>query len=321
MLLAAELGKIADQDEQAAFRFFFGATKKEGLDVKPHYSWDQFEDGIAPFNGLPVDMIDQFVEDTEIIPNYNRTTSEKAGLVGRVPMLEALEGDFIKNLHRERQTSAVRAIGIHPSLASPLLFARSIAAAYETEFGVDLRPNLYVVYGAYPLTMQYEFKSPSEGKTTAASPVDIGRSLANLAITSPATANAQTHDSGAKRWMKRTRQTFKQQNEQILSEPGNVLIIHPSGRRGQLVEPGLQQEFLPGGRVEYITEVDAPTFVLGVDDRLLVDAHNPASIVNLTADPEPRHLKRRADLVDAMLHSAAISSTPEMRYFIERHAA
>lgn len=322
-LYDSEVAKTHNPIERAAFDFFYRATKKEGLDVLPNYSWDQFHEGIAPFNDMPISFVDDFVLDTGLIPNYNRETTDENHL-SATPMLDALRGPFIQAMHRSRQTSAVRVMGIHPSLASPLLFARSITAAYQAEFSEDIRPNIYVVYGAYPLTMQYRFNIPKTGKEVLASPIDIGRSMANLVLTAPKTASTDTNDGDVQAWLDATRATFKLRNREILSKPGNILIAHPSGRRGlrsaAKVPPYHHREYLPDGSLRYITDVGVPTFIVGIDDQILTDPSHPSSIVNIVGHPYPRHLTSDKAVTRALRLSATLASSEKDIYVVEGKA-
>ena len=319
-----EVAKIHSPIERAAFDFFYSATKKEGLGVLPNYSWNQFNNGIAPFNGMPIDLVDDFIDTTGLIPNYNRKITDANNLGNITPMLDALRGPFIQAMHRSRQSSAVRVIGIHPSLASPLLFARSIAAAYEAELKIDIRPSLYIVYGAYPLTMQYSFQSEKTEKTESASPVDLGRSLGNLVLTASKTANTSTDDGNVQAWLDATRATFKLRNREILSVPGNILIVHPSGRRGihstAKIPPYHHREFLPDGSLRYITDVDVPTFIIGIDDQILTDPLHPSSVVNIIGHPRSRRLHSEASVTNALRLSAFLSSSETDIYQVEGRA-
>jgi hypothetical protein len=318
-----ELAKITDPIEREAFGFFYPITKKEGINALPNYSWDQFDDGISPFNGLPIEYIDKFVESTNLVPNFTKASTDRNKLIGVVPVSDALKGEFTESLHSSLQESSVRVIGIHPSLASPYIIARSIAAAWEDAYKEDIRPNMYVVTGAYPLTMKYSMRDPmsESGKPVDISPVFIGRSLANLVLTAPNTVNTETDNRDVQTWIKAKRHVFKLNNLEILSKPGNILIVHPSGRRGQRSEaknpPYIHKEFMPEGRSSYITKVNVPTYVIGISDNLLTVPSHPESVVYINGDPNPRMIKTKADLIEALKRSAELSSTDTDRYHLE----
>jgi len=122
-------------------------------------------------------------------------------------------------------------------------------------------------------------------------------------------------------WITATRSTFKLRNHDILSEPGNIMIVIPSGRRGvrstAKVLPLVHREFLADGSTDYITDYDNDTFVMGVGDSLLVEADNPASLVHVAADHIPYAIRSRKDLRDALVKSAILASTRSDVYSVE----
>lgn len=324
-LLSGELAKIESPVDKAAFTYFYNKTAKEGLVVHPHYTFDQFVDGIAPGYDIPVAFADKFVTDAGLIPNYTAELTEKNGLIRTVPMLDALKGPFVQSVQRQRERGAVRIMAIHPSLATPYIIARSLGAAFEDEYGEDIRSKLFIVVGAYPAVMKYNFKD-RDGNYKEASPVDFGRTIGNLVLTAPRTANTETKDEEKviEEWMRARRATFKIRNREILSKPGNILIVLPAGRRvhrdsaeGKQRPPYEHNEYRPTGNLGYITELPVPTFVVGVDDSLLNNPAHPESIVNLMGDPRPWFPAKNKHVYDLQKRSAVMSSTEINRYKLE----
>lgn len=62
-----EQDRISSAAERSAFAFFYGLTQKEGIHAQPAYTWDQFDNGIAPFNGVPIELFDDTIEQMGII--------------------------------------------------------------------------------------------------------------------------------------------------------------------------------------------------------------------------------------------------------------
>lgn len=306
--------------DRAAFRFFFEATVREGVDTSPRYTWDQFSGGVAAFNQLPIELADGIVMAGNLVPNYTAELTKENNLRGMVPLLDALKGPFVQSLHEARQDSAVRVMGIHPSMATPFVIARSLVAAYEQSYGEDIRDSVYIVVGAYPTVMDYEVDI-GRGEKLAVSPVDFGRFLGNLVLTAPKTANTETDEEAVQEWMNATRSAFKVHNREILSKPGNILIVHPAGRRGvhskDAQPPFRHTEYLPDSNLSYITSVDVPNFVVGVDDNLLNSAQSPGSIVHLLGDPRPFRITKDEQVIDALERSALLASHGDTVYRLE----
>ena len=300
--------------EEAAFRFFYNQTVKEGMPVQPEYAWTQFDNGVAHFNHQPTDEFDKIA--SLLVPNYTIESSEEHDVYPFVPIEQSLTEGFIRNLDRARQEKSTRVIGIHPTLASPLVYARAIGLGYEKYLDTDIRENVYITYGAYPTTMKYDY-----GEDYIISPTDLGRTVGNVLLTAPKSDNTKTEDEMVQEWITATRSTFKLRNHDILSEPGNIVIVIPSGRRGvkssAKVFPLVHKEFLADGSIDYITDYDNDTFVMGVGDSLLVDANNPSSLVHVAADHIPFNIKSRKDLRDALVRSAMLASTRRDVYAVE----
>lgn len=316
------LSGIESPVDKAAFSFFYEATVKEGLDIMPGYTWDQFSEGVAPFNGVPVELLDDEIRKTNLVPNYDQASTEEQGLADVVPpLLTALDGPFIRALRREREKRAVRILAIHPSMATPYVIARAISASHASEYdGEDIRSSIYSVVGAYPTVMKYSLRR-KDGTAAIVSPVDFGRSLGNILLTAPKTANTSTSDRAVLEWMREKRAAFKVRNREVLATAGAVEIVHPAGRRGRrstaTVPPFHHVEYLPDGNLGYITEIDVPTFIIGVADNLLNNPKNPGSIVRVVGDPEPWYLKTKDDVHEALRHSAKLSSHGRESYNVE----
>lgn len=321
------LAQIDSPVDQAAFRFFYEATVKEGVQTPPGYTWDQFHEGIAPCNNLPIELADSIVMDARdgqgLVPNYTPELAEKNGLDHSIPLTEALTGPFVRSVHRHRQESAVRIVGIHPSMATPFVIARSLIAAYQHEFGEDIRPSINIVVGAYPTVMEYELEVGGE-QPLRVSPVMFGRFLGNLVLTAPKTASTETDEALVREWMNAARSNFKVKNREIMAEPGNIMIVHPAGRRGKRsvakAPPYQHIEYRPDSSLSYITKVEAPTFIVGVDDNLLNDPVHPESNVHVFGDPSPQYLREDADVIQALEHSALLASHDEVHYQLESRA-
>jgi hypothetical protein len=308
-----EQDRISSAAERSAFAFFYGLTQKEGIDAQPAYTWDQFDNGIAPFNGVPIELFDDTIEQMGIIPNYSaKTVSQMDEYV--TPMTEALMGPFIRSLHAARVTTGARVIGNHPSLPSPLLLARAIAAAYQATYNEDIRSDLYSVFGAYPTVMNYSLGSGESA--IKLSPVDIGRTLCNVVLTAPRTDSTKTDDPAANDWMNKTRAQFKICNRDI-STPGKIALVHPSGRRAYRRSDGVVVEYLPDGGLEYITDVVVPTFCVGIDDALLINPQSAFSTVSLLGDPRPRRLTKDKQVRAAMAHCAVLATSADTDYRLE----
>lgn len=314
------LDSIASPVDRASFKFFYDITQKEGLDTLPSYTWDQFEGGVAGFNGISLDFIDDLVVKPNLIPNYTPESTEAARLVDNEPMLDALGGPFIKSIHRHRQEGAVRVIGIHPSMATPFLMARSLISAYQHEYDEDIRNRIHIVVGAYPTVMSYEIDL-GDGEKIEISPVDIGRSLGNLVLTAPKTANTETDHEEVTEWMSATRANFKIVNREILSEPGNILIVHPAGRRGVRSKstrpPFVHTEHMPDSNLGYITSIPVPTYAVGVDDNLLNNASSPRSVVNMQGDHRPYFPTTDKEVIEVLRRSAELASHGDTKYKLE----
>ncbi len=300
--------------DEAAFKFFYEQTAKEGIAVQPEFAWAQFHGGIAPFNYQSLELVDALAGG--LIPNYTKQSLEENNAYPAVPVLDSLSEGFINNLNKARGNMAIRVVGIHPTLASPLLYARAIGAGFDKYLDIDIREQLHITYGAYPTTMRYDF-----GHNITASPTDIGRTLGNIMLTAPRTDNTITKDELVNSWMTKTRQEFRLNNHNVLQKAGNILIVIPSGRRGVHSKatrpPYLHKEFLPDGKIDYITDYDNPTFVMGVDDKLLVDQDRPGSIVNIAAATSPYRIKSFKQLRDALVHSANLVNTQDTQYSVE----
>lgn len=317
-VLEVELAKINSPSERAAFLYFYDQTQKEGLQVLPQYTFDQFAGGLAPVYDVGVDSIRDFVQRTDIIPNYSRQIANNHGLTDTVPLTEALQGPFNKMLEHKRAQSAVRVMAIHPSLATPYVIAAAINEAHIAETGEDIREFIHIVVGAYPAVMKYSMRLKDNSEIKV-SPVEIGRMLGNLVLTAPKTANTETEEVAVQAWMNATRATFKLRNQEILNQPGNILIVHPSGRRGQRTKwpPFRHKEYRPDSSLGYITDIPVPTFIVGVDDNLLNDPAQPNSIVSIVGNPFPRILTKDKHVIDALKHSAELSSVGKNKYILE----
>jgi hypothetical protein len=300
--------------EKAAFNFFYSQTAKEGLPITPEFAWAQFHDGIAPFNEKTLDEFNKIA--ALLVPNYSTETSAVNNIYPFTPLDQSISEGFIRNLETARVEKSARVIGIHPTLASPLVYARAIGMGYERYLGTDIRPNIYITYGAYPTTMKYDY-----GEKFRISPIELGRTLGNVILTAPKSDNTLTEDEMVIEWMTATRSTFKMRNHDALTEPGNIVIVIPSGRRGESskakINPKYHKEFLPDGSITYITDYDNDTFVMGVGDTLLVDKDDPTSLVHVGADSMPFQITSRKSLRDALVRSAMLASTRVDFYAVE----
>jgi hypothetical protein len=75
---------------------------------------------------------------------------------------------------------------------------------------------------------------------------------------------------------------------------------------------------MPEGKSSYITEVNVPTYVIGISDNLLTVPSHPESVVYINGDPNPRMIRTKADLTEALKHSAELASTDTDRYHLSR---
>jgi hypothetical protein len=300
--------------EKAAFNFFYSQTAKEGLPITPEFAWAQFQDGVAPFNGKTLEEFNETA--TLLVPNYNAESSAINNVYPFTPINQSISEGFIRNLERARVEKSARVIGIHPTLASPLVYARAIGMGYERYLDTDIRPKIYITYGAYPTTMRYDY-----GDKFRISPIELGRTLGNVILTAPKSDNTLTDNEMVDEWMTATRATFKMRNHDVLTEPGNIVIVIPSGRRGERskakINPKYHKEFLPDGSIRYITDYDNDTFVMGVGDTLLVNKDNPTSLVHVGADSMPFQITSRKSLRDALVRSAMLASTRLDIYAVE----
>jgi hypothetical protein len=160
-----------------------------------------------------------------------------------------------------------------------------------------------------------------DGENPPISPTTLGRTIGNVLLTAPKSDNTKTEDEMVQEWITATRSTFKMRNHDILTDPGNIVIVIPSGRRGvrstSKVLPLAHKEFLADGSIDYITHYDNDTFVMGVGDSLLINPDNPSSLVHIAADSTPFKIKTSKDLRDALVSSASLASTRSERYSVE----
>ena len=192
------------KDQQAWLTFWRQATENEQLGVAPAYTFDQFEDGIAPHQPGIVGLVDSFVDKgitgVPIVNNY-RDYVEVNGLeLG--PVLGAF--DATKEIvDRELKKGPLALVTPHTSLASPFVVARS----YLETHGQCAAENLFIVIGPRPAVMTFESYSRDQDKIVEIPPVLFGRALGNVVLTGPDTDSTRKNPELA-RWLRELRKNF-----------------------------------------------------------------------------------------------------------------
>lgn len=298
---------IPEHDQQAWLHFVHDSHAKESLGIGPAYTFDQFEDGIAPvlpgmmpvvdgiveqgFNNRP--LIDNFREPVEVQTDTDTVT------------IDPLLGAFDASKHvveRELERGPLALLVPHSSLASPYLTARSFLHTHP-----ELADKLHIVIGPRPAVMQFEVFDKATEKQVDISPVMIGRALANLVLTGPDTDSTRNKNPELDAWLKQLRKNFWGAMEHIVEPQNdgihNVVIFCPAGRVAERQRTGRIQEYRVDGSFSYLTKHpgapsskkrrlstgDYPEHTLrvlpvGVHDSLLIDPKAPETTVVINPD-------------------------------------
>lgn len=273
---------VPEHDRQAWLTFVRSAHMREAIGIAPVYTFDQFEEGVAPhvegfIEGLD-DMVRTGIGGVALIPNYHNsiTIAKGAHELTLQPVLEAFKGSETL-LRTNLRHGPVCIVAPHPSLATPYVVSRSLIETMGQEFA----HRIYIVIGPRPTVMQFELYDPRQKRIVEISPMQIGRTLGNVALTGPDTDSARNNVS-LEAWLKILRRNFLRQLDSIMepTEENNVIIYCPAGR---IAEHGT--EFRVDGSFDYLLKYpQASVWPVGVYDTLLQSAHTPQSTIYINPD-------------------------------------
>ena len=273
---------VPEHDRQAWLTFVRSAHMREAIGIAPVYTFDQFEEGVATHVEGFISGLDQLVMrgigGTALIPNYIEGVKVKSGAHELVvpPVLDAFKSSE-SLLRQNLKNGPVCIVAPHPSLATPYVISRSIVATMGEEFA----SRIHIVIGPRPTVMQFELFDPTQNKIVEISPVQIGRTLGNVALTGPDTDSARKNEE-LEAWLKKLRRNFLS-HLAIIMEPqqeNNVVIYCPAGR---IAEDGT--EFRVDGSLDYLTSFShASVWPVGVHDTLLQSAETPQSNIYIHPD-------------------------------------
>lgn len=296
----------ADPQDIEAFEFLFSqSNKKEQVGVEPEFTFNQFENGVAPHIPGLLPFVDavatspQGQAKTPLIPNLHDEhgiTSSK----GFETVLSAMNKAFecrIDNIERERKKSPLAMIAPHPSMATPYLIARSLLSVYSEDFA----HKLHIVIGPRPASFKYRLGNME------ASPVALGRSLANLHLTGPNTDSTQSAPEDIQHWIHGKAKDYKESMEEVLEprEDGDnpIVIVCLSGRIAERTRAGSVREFRSDSLDYFASLKHVGMLAVGVYDDLLANPQEPSSPVFMAPDmniwremdkPNMQHLHERA---------------------------
>lgn len=271
-------------DQQAWLTFVRSAHNREAIGIRPAYTFNQFEGGLArcvpEFLPFVDDTVAKGIGGVALIPNYSEASTVRLSGHDVVvdPVLNAFDNSK-KLIERHRKDGPIAVIVPHGSLASPYIPAR----AFIETLGPEIAQNIYIAVGPRPTAMEFEIFDKTTEKIKTISPVELGRSIANLLLTGPDTDSVRNNEQLAD-WLKKLRSNFWSVLDEVMEprEDGdnNIVIFCPAGR---VAEKG--KEFRVDGSFEYLTKYEKLSiWPVGVFDRLLLSNNKPQSEVYINPD-------------------------------------
>lgn len=275
---------VPEQDQQAWLYFVRASHNRESIGIKPVYTFDQFDNGIASHTEGFVPLLDDFVEkglgETALIHNFSSEypidTPDQTHILE--PVLGAFDGSK-RLVERERAKGPLGLIVPHSSLATPYVVTRSLLHT----LGPELAKKVYIVVGPRPLVMDFEFFNKKTQKIQVISPVGLGRILGNLMMTGPDTDSVRGNEILSV-WLKDQRRDFWANMDRIM-EPqpngdNNIVVFCPAGRVAED-----NKEFRVDGSFEYLIKYpNLRVLPVGAFDRLLKNPDRPDSGVFINPD-------------------------------------
>lgn len=224
-------------------------------------TWNHFERGLHVYLGSGALTLAQFDElAAGIVTNYNTAEGvngkEYRSVLGSA---EGLRDSILEVLAR----SSLLVFLPHTSLGSTLPVQRALIE----ELGHDFRHNMYEIQGPFPQVFNI-------GSTV--SPFALSAALGSILRTVGVTPSNQIPDEEytdqEKRklidWQKARRAEFKSMVNHVLSVPGNVVFVHPSGRRAALIDGDSKYlDYRPSDKLSYATR-EIAILPVGVVDTL-----------------------------------------------------
>lgn len=279
---------VPESDRQAWLHFIHDSYRKEALGVAPAYTFDQFENGLAPHIPQIISMVDGIVDQgfrgRALIGNYREAVEVQSdgGAVIVEPLLTAFDATKeTVNKHRRRGPTAL--LVPHTSLPSPYLVARSFIETH----GHDIAEKVYIVIGPRPATLQFEVFNKQTKQIDRLPPVTIGRAMANVILTGPDTDSTRNNPE-LEDWLKELRRNFWKTYNKITTPQSDgdnsVVIFCPAGRVAEQQESSEIKEHRVDGSLAYLVRENLAIMPVGAYDRLLVDSESPESLVYVNPD-------------------------------------
>lgn len=290
---------VPEHDQQAWLHFLHDSHKKESIGIGPEYTFNQFDNGVAPHTAGLIGFVDQIAEEgfdeRPLVPNYREAIEieqNDRSSISIEPLLTAFGGT--KDAFEKARKKGPIAIELpHSSLASPFAMVRSLLETH----GQEIADKIYIVIGPRPAVIKFETYSKKDKEVKSISPVDFGRALGNVLLTGPNTDSTRLDNPELVKWLRGLRRTFYERYQEII-EPkadgdNNIVVFCSAGRVAEELPTGRLQEFRTDGSFKYLMNKQLQIWPVGVYDRLLRSPEHPESIVYVNPDksiwPAPRN--------------------------------
>lgn len=285
--------------------------------ARPEWTWHRFDRGIAPYGSYHSDDTAQNYDLDKVdfygkllIPNYEKRTD---GITAVLDATKPLAEDMAEVLER----GSLLVVSNHPTIVTPMLTARSVVEALRKGIP-DIQERLYITYGVLPTVFEYNF-----GELGTVSPVGMATAVGNTALT------AAVSDSNIQPTLKKAqeplRNWYKGNVADLLSHPGNIVVVVPNGQRDvrfSSFNPKARKIHHPEGDLEVFEQPGAHMVNIAVFDHLLEDPNKIGSPVQMYPDTRIRRVTKRllseANVFQANVLNPTFDGSP---YYAERPRA
>lgn len=280
----------------------------------PEWTWDDFDRGIIPANRYANEAADDDRYDLDrldqlagmLIPNYLQRAE------GLPPVMDSAKF-LAEEMAEKLKHGSILLVANHPTIVTPIILGRAAIEALKPGIP-DIQKRIYVALGVKPTVFKYDF-----GEFGTVSPVGMVSAVGNVAITA-AVSDSNTQPE-LKKPQERFRNLFKGNMADVLSRPGNVVVVILNGQTDvpyTKFDANARKIHLPEGGLELFDQPNVWMVNASVYDTLL-EGDDITSPVQMYFHPRIRPISqdvmRDANVAQAMLIDPAFDGT---RHFAEK---